>query len=192
MGLKEFKEVEIRYAVMGVEVTITKSHIAQLIGVTNEGIYVTNTKESSKEAKLIKSSFFLNSEDFGNVKNMHISYRLLFKILIGCLIPKEVSTYKISWDHRHFIWFLVNRQKINLVAYIFNHLREAIKERHKNDKTSVPYVRLLSELFHKSILFETLKEAVATQDLEESFGSFLFFATLGNMKTIKKKDVMNP
>lgn len=37
MGLKEFKEVEIRYVVMGVEVTITQSHIAQLIGVRDEG-----------------------------------------------------------------------------------------------------------------------------------------------------------
>lgn len=95
MGLKVFKEVDIRYAVMGVEVTITQSHIAQLIGVTNEGRRVFNTQESKKEVKLIKSSMFLK-EDFGKVKNMHISYRLLFKILIGCLIPRGGSTDQIS------------------------------------------------------------------------------------------------
>lgn len=94
--MKEFKEVEIRYIVMGVEVTITQSHIAQLIGVKNEGMCVQNTKESNKEAKSIKSSMFLTSKDFGKVKNMHIAYKLLFKIIIGCLIPREGSIDQIS------------------------------------------------------------------------------------------------
>lgn len=64
MELKWFKKVEISSTVMGVKLTITQNHIAQVIGVENEGWSVLNTKESSKEVKLIKSSLFLNSEDY--------------------------------------------------------------------------------------------------------------------------------
>lgn len=58
---------------------------------------------------------------------MKDEFKLLFKILINCLIPREGSTYQISWDHKHFIFYLKNEDKINLSAYIFNHLCEAIK-----------------------------------------------------------------
>lgn len=72
MGLKEFKEVEIRSTVMGVEVTIIQSHISSLFGVSDNGRFSLNTKESSKEATLVKLSLFLNSDDFGKVKNVKI------------------------------------------------------------------------------------------------------------------------
>lgn len=88
---------------MGVGVTITQSHVTQLINVRNEVIFSLNTKNSSINANLIEENLFLNSDDFGKVKNMKIPYRLLFIILIGCLIPREGSTYQIYWVHRYFI-----------------------------------------------------------------------------------------
>lgn len=56
----------------------------------------------------------------------------------------------------------------------------------------MPYARLLSEVFHQSRLIETPKEDGATQDMEEYFGNILFAAILGNMKIIRKKDIVNP
>lgn len=88
---------------MGFDVTITQRDISMMIYVANEGRCFVNTKKSSKHAHLIKLSLFTNSQDFGNVKNMHNVYRLLFRILIGCLIPREGSSDHISWDHGHFI-----------------------------------------------------------------------------------------
>lgn len=79
---------------------------------------------------------------------MKTNFKLLFKILIGCLIPREGSIDQISWDHKHFIFLLVNEDKINLPTYILNHLCEAIKESKKRNKKNVLYARLLSELFH--------------------------------------------
>lgn len=123
---------------------------------------------------------------------MHIAYRLMFRILIGCLIHGEGSTDHISWDHNHFIWYLGNREKINLASYIFKHLHEAITESHKNGKKNVFYARLLSELFHQGILIETPKEDGSTQDSDKSFGSIISDVVLGNMKIIRKKDVVKP
>lgn len=53
-----------------------------------------NTKESNPEADVIKTSMFELSEnistslDLGKVKNMKTPYKLLFKIVIGCLTPR--------------------------------------------------------------------------------------------------------
>lgn len=77
MGLKDFKEVEIKSVVMGVDVTITQRDISKMICLANEGRCAMNTKESGKHAQLIKSSLFTNSDDFSKVKNMHNAYRLL-------------------------------------------------------------------------------------------------------------------
>ncbi|XP_050878186.1 uncharacterized protein LOC127082005 [Lathyrus oleraceus] len=89
MGLEEFKEVEIRYVVMGVNVTITQSHISKLLNMDNTSRYALNTKDSSLESSVIKKPLFLKSEDFGKVKNTHIEYKLMFKILFECLILRE-------------------------------------------------------------------------------------------------------
>lgn len=114
MGLNQFKEMEIKSVFMGVEVTTSQNHIAKLMGIDNKGRCPLNTKDDGPESSVIKQLIFLKSDDFGKVKNMKIENRLLFRILIGCLIPREWSAYQISWDHKHFIWFLINMEKINL------------------------------------------------------------------------------
>lgn len=133
MDLKKFEDVEIRLIVIGVDVIITQKTIAKLLKALNSSRFVVNTKENNSEADAIKRCLFDNagnlcSSDFGKVKNMHNNFKLLFKILIGCMIPREGSTDQILLDHKHFIFYLKNEDKINLSAYIFNHLREDIKE----------------------------------------------------------------
>lgn len=92
-----------------------------------------NTEENNPEVKAIKICLFersgdLYAYDFGNFKNMKRNIKLMFKILIICIIPREGSTYQTSWDHKHFIFYLVKEDKINLLAYIFHNLYEAIRD----------------------------------------------------------------
>lgn len=145
-----------------------------------------NTKESSPEAEVIKTRLFVNSDDFRKVKIMKTPYTLQFKILIGCLIPIEGSTNQISLDHSHFIWYLVKKAKINLPGYIFHHMCEAIKDSKKHTNKNVPYVRLLSELFHQGRLIYSLRDASAHDDLEEIHGNILSTSILANMKLLKR------
>lgn len=57
--------------------------------------FILNTKESSPEIDAIEISLFELSEEscsfsnFGKVKSMKNNFKLLFKILIGSLIPRE-------------------------------------------------------------------------------------------------------
>lgn len=133
-------------------VIITQKTIINLLSTPNSVRFIVGTKDNSLEADAIKCYLFDNVENlcsshFGKVKNMKKDFRLLFKILIGCLIPRERSTNQISWDHKHFIVSLNNEDKINLLAYIFNHLCEAIKDNAKLRKKNVPYARLLLNCF---------------------------------------------
>lgn len=94
MGLKKFEDVEIRPVVMGVDVIITQKTNAKILSAPNTGRFVMGTKDNNHEADAIKRHLFDNAEylyssDFGKVKNMKKDFRLLFKIFIGCLIPRE-------------------------------------------------------------------------------------------------------
>lgn len=149
IGLPEFKKVQIISLVMGLKVTITLNHISKLLGMENIDSCALNMKDSSWESSRIKENIFFSYEDFSKVKNLKNEFIILFRISIGCLIPREGSIDQISWDHKHFIWFLVvNQYTINLPTYIFSHLCEAIRETNINHKKSIPHARLLSKLFH--------------------------------------------
>lgn len=110
----------------------------------------------------------------------------MFKILISCLIPREGNTDQISWDHKHFIFYLKNEYKIKLYAYIFNHICEDIKESTKHHKKNVPYARLLSKLFYQGRLIVALKTFHDNEDLEKIYGNILSASILANMKLLKK------
>lgn len=155
-----------------------------------------NTKESSHGPNVIKTKLLellentTTSSYFGKVKNMNTPYKFLFKILISCLILIERSTNQISLDHRHFLWYLVNEDDINLTAYIFHHLCEAIKESTKHKKKNVLYAILLSELFNQGFLIDSLKFVSDYEDREETHGKILVVSILDNMKLLKKSDVV--
>lgn len=121
---------------------------------------------------------------------MQKDFKLLLKFLISCMIPREGNTYQISWDHNHFIFYFKNEDKINISAYIFNHLCEAIRESTKHHKENVSYARLLSELFSQGRLINTLKTFPDNKDLKEIHGNILSVSVFENMKLLKKSEVV--
>lgn len=85
---------------MDVDVFVTQKTIAKLLKAPNFGRFVVNSKENNLGANVIKIYLFDNagnlfSSEFGKVKNIQNNFKLLFKILIECLIPREGSTDKI-------------------------------------------------------------------------------------------------
>lgn len=121
MGQKEFTETEIRLAVMGIAITIIKSHIASIIGVARRGVFMIDTDKKSVFAPQILRTLFDGAES-KNVKDMKVEHINLFKIMIPCLIPRDSSTNKIAWDHKHLLMFILKNYNMDLPTYIFNHL----------------------------------------------------------------------
>lgn len=98
---------------MGVDVIVTRKAIAKLLRFPNSGILLWALKTTVLKQMLSRGICLIMLEisvlsDIGKVKNMKKEFRLLFKILIGCLIPRKGNTDKTSWDHKHFILYLKN------------------------------------------------------------------------------------
>lgn len=181
---------------MGIDVIITQKIIAKLLSASNSGRFVVGTKYNSPKVDEIKQYLFEEcanfcSSDFGKVGNMKDGFRLMFKILINCIIPREGSIDQISWDQKHFIFYLKNEDKINISAYIFNHLCEAIKDNIKLRKKNVAYARLLSELLFQGHLIDSLKSSPNNENLDEIYGNILSTYVLANMKMKKKCEIVS-
>jgi hypothetical protein len=125
MGLRPFKGKEIRSNLVGIEVIITQEHIAKLLGLDNEGELINQCKANSKHAESIKEDLFppnTSLEGFGKAKFLKKEFVVVFRILIASIITRDVGTDTISWPHKHFIWFMLQRVKINLADMLFEHL----------------------------------------------------------------------
>ncbi|XP_058786331.1 uncharacterized protein LOC131660967 [Vicia villosa] len=93
MGLPEFKEVEINYELMGVDVTITLNHISKLLGMEIVGRYALNTKVNNSESSMMKETIFLGRTDFSKVKNLKNE----FKEVVQLAHPLRLINYQSNF-----------------------------------------------------------------------------------------------
>jgi len=99
----------------------------------------------------------------------------------------------MSMDHSLFLFFLINHEKVNLSRYIFNHICWVLEEiQGKKERRQVPYGRLLSEIFHRSRLLNTLRSigVVSDKDLGTCTGKIINGRTLQYMQIVKKATVL--
>ncbi|MCH88343.1 hypothetical protein A2U01_0009227, partial [Trifolium medium] len=125
---------------------------------------------------------------------MKETQRLLARIMFGSFFPRKGGTDQLSWDHRHFIYFLTTGRKMNLAAYIFHHMYKSTRIAHNPTKLTpqVAYPRLLSEIFYQCAVIKRIQEAKAHDLLEEQRASFINGNTLSNTKLIPAKSVKTP
>jgi hypothetical protein len=157
LGLRPFKGKEIRSNLLGISVLITQEHIAKLLGLDNEGEKVGTYKVNSLHAESVKADLFpagTKENDFGRAKCMHKKYHFAFKVMLASIIAIEVGKDSISWSHKHFIWFMQQRVKINLADTLFEHLCLCIIESHHKTKVSIHHPRLISELIRQTRLMQ--------------------------------------
>ena len=189
MGLSDFTETEVRSNVLGLEMVITESLIRSLLQIPSGGLFVTGQKGDSEFPDKIEATLH-EGRPSKKVIDMATDHRIIYKIVLGCLLPRESSTDQMSWDHKHFMTFLLNKFPIDLPAYIFQHLCYSINETRKHQKLNVPYARLISEFLHQGKLIQKLAELglASEQELGTTYGKILNGSILSNMKLKKKKD----
>lgn len=193
MGLPEFKESKIRSALMGVKVTITKAMIVKITGFKDNGMFFTDTDKTIKTSEwgpIIHKALFegrLNEKCVNLVKEHMVHH----KHMIICFMPREGGTDYMSWDHKHFLRFLVKNFPINLPTYISEHMCNSIREGIKGKRT-VPYTRLISVIIHQGGLLQRLHDLGISSDehLCTCTGRVNNGTMLGSMKIIGKKDVI--
>ncbi|KAK2352185.1 hypothetical protein QL285_096499 [Trifolium repens] len=192
LGLRPFKGNEIRSNIMGINVLITQEHVAKVLGLDNEGENVDDYDDKSKHLESIKKDLFLpgiSKADFGRAKFMKQKFNFAFRVFLVSIITREGGFDTISVPHRHFIWFLHKKVKINLVELLFDHLCFTISKSRTKSPSVIHHPRLISEIIRQTRLTDILssKEKLRVYQTAKYDASVLV-----NMKLVKKEDLKKP
>ncbi|KAK2393124.1 NADH:ubiquinone reductase (H(+)-translocating) [Trifolium repens] len=159
LGLRPYRGNEIRSNIMGINVLITQEHIAKILGLDNEGENVDEYGEKSKHIESIKKDLFLagsTNNDFGKAKFMKQNFSFAFKVFLASIITREGGYDTISLPHRHFIWFLYKKVKINLAKLLFDHLCFTISKSRTKSPSMIHHPRLISEIVRQTKLIHII------------------------------------
>ena len=118
-----------------------------------------------------------------------MEYKMLQKIMTEDQLPKGGGVDQPSLDHRVLLHFLITKEKANEPKYIFNHKLWALKESLNNNRSWIPYGRLLSEIFHQGGILKApkLSKVINNDQLGTVTGKIINASTFRNMNLIKKE-----
>jgi hypothetical protein len=190
LGLKPFRGKEIRSNLLGMSVLIKQEHIAKMLGVDNKGFDVNEYKGKSKYLKSVHDDLFPSgtaAKEFGKAKHMKERFNIAFRIIINSFVTREGGKDSISVPHRHFVWFMLRKMKINLAKLLFEHLCTCINESHNKAKAIIHHPRLFSELIRQTKLIEILR---SKEKLRVFNTAKLDASILVNMKLRTKEQIV--
>ncbi|KAK2451200.1 hypothetical protein QL285_010271 [Trifolium repens] len=189
LGLRPYRGKEIRSNILGINVLITQEHIAKVLGLDNEGESVDDYDEKSKYLEDIKKDLFLlgsSNSDFGKAKFMKHNFGFAFRVFLASIITREGGYDTISIPHRHFIWFMYKKVKINLAKILFDHLCLTISKSRTKSTSNIHHPRLISEIIRQTKLIDIL----STKEKLRVFNTAKFDANvLVNMKKKTKEEI---
>ncbi|MCH82653.1 hypothetical protein A2U01_0003464, partial [Trifolium medium] len=122
-----------------------------------EGRKISDYKNELCYRDAIKKELYEDESLIGKSKGLKDKCLVLFKIFISSIVPRSGGTDTISWEHKHFIYFLLKGKKINLLDLLFESLCQVIRDGNFRRYTYVAYPRLLSELFFQTKLVKVLR-----------------------------------
>ncbi|KAK2455362.1 hypothetical protein QL285_002820 [Trifolium repens] len=117
-------------------------------------------KLKSKYADSIKEDLFpagRRESELGMAKFMEREFNIAFKVFLASIVTRDGGKDTISWAHKHFLWFMHKRVKINLADILFEHLCFCINDSHHKPKVTIHHPRLISEIIRQTKLIEILK-----------------------------------
>jgi len=112
MGLQEFTQVEIHSDVMGIPITITKGIIGRAARRDVDGYFEWNLNKKTSPWKETKNNVLYKKSK--KYKDMQKEHKVLQKLIQECFLPRGGGTDTLSLDHKVFLFFLVNFEKVNL------------------------------------------------------------------------------
>src|SRR6266487_711177 len=192
LGLRKFTETEIRSSVGGFQVILTRSNLAKMLNLPNTGnirLYTAASGRKSVYLDDIARLCFKDQKLSNKVSHLNDRAKVFAKILFSSVLPRDTGSDSLNWDQRHFIYFLSTKRKMNLPAYLFQHLCETICEAQKFDNPSklISHPRLLSFIFEQLGLPDRFMFAGVSDDLEQVRGPILYAKVLVNLR-LKRSD----
>jgi hypothetical protein len=157
MGLKKFTRTEIRSTVMGITISITEEIIEKATRCEAEGKFQWNLNKKSSSWKEITYETLYKNNASDKYKDMQKEQKVLQKMIQECFLPKGGGIDQL-------LHFLVKFEKANLPRNIFHHMLWALRESQENNRRSIPYGRLLSEIFYQGGILKALKVSGVVSD----------------------------
>ncbi|KAK2377096.1 hypothetical protein QL285_077819 [Trifolium repens] len=190
LGLKPYREREIRSNVLGINVVITQAHIAKILGLDNKGEDIEVYDKKSKHLDSIHQDLFKSGctqKDFGKVMHMKHTFEFAFRMCLSTIFTRKGGLDTISIPHKHLIWFLYKRVKVNLAKILFDHMCFTINEGRTKIPSVIHHPRLISELIRQT----KLTDIVSAKEKLRVFQTSKYDASvLVNMKRKTKEEII--
>ncbi|KAK2444456.1 hypothetical protein QL285_015482 [Trifolium repens] len=191
LGLKPYRGREIRSNILGINVVITQAHIAKLLGLDNKGEDIEVYDNKSKYLDSIHQDLFksgCSKRDFGKIMNMKHTFEFAFRMCLSTIFTRKGGLDTISIPHRHFIWFLFKRVKVNLAKILFDHMCLTINEGRTKIPSVIHHPRLISELIRQT----KLTDIVSAKEKLRVFQTAKYDASvLVHMKRKTKEEIIS-
>ncbi|KAK2420316.1 hypothetical protein QL285_031071 [Trifolium repens] len=190
LGLKPYREREIRSNLLGINVVITQAHIAKILGLDNKGEDIEVSDKKSKHLDSIHQDLFKSGctqKDFGKVMHMKHTFEFAFRMCLSTIFTRKGGLDTISIPHKHLIWFLYKRVKVNLAKILFDHMCFTINEGRTKIPSVIHHPRLISELIRQT----KLTDIVSAKEKLRVFQTAKYDASvLVNMKRKTKEEII--
>ncbi|KAK2366330.1 hypothetical protein QL285_079724 [Trifolium repens] len=190
LGLKPYREREIRSNILGINVVITQAHIAKILGLDNKGEDIEVYDKKSKHLDSIHQALFKSGctqKDFGKVMHMKHTFEFAFRMCLSTIFTRKGGLDTISIPHKHLIWFLYKRVKVNLAKILFDHMCFTINEGRTKIPSVIHHPRLISELIRQT----KLTDIVSAKEKLRVFQTAKYDASvLVNMKRKTKEEII--
>ncbi|KAK2456377.1 hypothetical protein QL285_003749 [Trifolium repens] len=191
LGLKPYRGREIRSNILGINVVITQAHIAKILGLDNQGEYIEVYDTKSKHLDSINQDLFKpgsSNRDFGKLKCMRHKFEFAFRVFLATIVTREGGLDTIYIPHKHFIWFLYKKVKVNLAKILFDHMCLTITASRTKVPSNIHHPRLISELIRQTKLTDIL----SAKEKLRVFQTAKYDATvLVNMKRKTKNEIIS-
>ncbi|KAK2441198.1 hypothetical protein QL285_012525 [Trifolium repens] len=190
LGLKPYRGREIRSNILGINVVITQAHIAKILGLDNKGEDIEVYDKKSKHLDSIHQDLFKSGctqKDFGKVMHMKHTFEFAFRMCLSTIFTRKGGLDTISIPHKHLIWFLYKRVKVNLAKILFDHMCFTINEGRTKIPSVIHHPRLISELIRQT----KLTDIVSAKEKLRVFQTAKYDASvLVNMKRKTKEEII--
>ncbi|KAK2387680.1 hypothetical protein QL285_061430 [Trifolium repens] len=190
LGLKPYRGREIRSNILGINVVITQAHIAKILGLDNKGEDIEVYDKKSKHLDSIHQDLFKSGctqRDFGKVMHMKHTFEFAFRMCLSTIFTRKGGLDTISIPHKHLIWFLYKRVKVNLAKILFEHMCFTINEGRTKIPSVIHHPRLISELIRQT----KLTDIVSAKEKLRVFQTAKYYASvLVNMKRKTKEEII--
>ncbi|KAK2416245.1 hypothetical protein QL285_038658 [Trifolium repens] len=190
LGLKPYRGREIRSNILGINVVITQAHIAKILGLDNKGEDIEVYDKKSKYLDSIHQDLFKSGctqRDFGKIMHMKHTFEFAFRMCLSTIFTRKGGLDTISIPHKHLIWFLHKREKVNLAKILFDHMCFTIHEGRTKIPSVIHHPRLISELIRQTKLTDILS---AKEKLRVFQTAKYDASVLVNMKRKTKEEII--